>query len=203
VFHPLRWARRIISLLLLAAAAYYVITGAQVVTSSRSPGAVSAAPREPVVLVVSAGGEPAKGAQLTAELRARLEHAARLVREGHARRVVVCASTVAGARASEAYLASVGIGRASLGAVVAGDLSAQLRAYRHSGGPQRAILVADSWQTLWVSHVAGAAGLTVFVSPIRPVDHSLPAELGSAAVQAAAVAWGRIGGFGDTGFIAG
>jgi hypothetical protein len=199
VLHPLRWIRRIISLVVLAAVSYYVVSGVQVVNASQAPEAGGLAPREPAVLVVSAGT-----ANLDADLRLRLRHAADLRALGRVPAVVVACSDGAEARRETAFLVRHGVPARAVSSVVAPELPAQLQQLAaRAGGRTGLLVVADSWQTLWVVHVAQSAGLKAVASPVTPPQNGILDEAGAVARQAAAVAWGRIAGFGSTGFIAG
>lgn len=203
MLHPLRWIRRLVSLALLGMAVYYGVSAVQVATASRAPGAVGAAPREPFAVVVSAGAAPAGGG-VGPELRRRLHHAARLRAAGRTAAIVVVAESRSEADGEVSYLRRDGVPAAAVSSVVASDLAAQLRRLvKVMPAPHRALVVADSWQTLWVTHVAGAAGLEVVASPVTPVHDGVLQEVSAVALQGAAVAWGRVAGFGSTGFIAG
>ncbi|HLI43001.1 MAG TPA: hypothetical protein VKU92_00835 [Acidimicrobiales bacterium] len=199
MLHPLRWIRRVISLIVLAAAAYYVVSGVQVVNASEAPQAAGIAPRAQAVVVVSAGT-----ASLDADLRLRLRHAAQLRALGRAPAVVVACADGGEARRETAFLVRHGVPAGDVSSVVAPELPAQLHqlAARARGGTG-VLVVADSWQTLWVVHVAQSAGLEAAASPVTPPRNGILDEARAVAVQAAAVAWGRIAGFASTGFIAG
>ncbi len=194
--------RRIITLLVLAAVVYFAVCAVQVLTASRAPGAVAAAPRRPAVIVVSAGAESPHG--IGADLHERLTHARELWLAHRAPRIVVCASTRAKAEADKAWLVRRKVPAGDVSLVFAAELPGQLHLVAADLPYARhALVVADGWQTLWVTKVAGWAGLTVVPSPVTPPDVSALGKAADVLLQASAVAWGRIAGFGQTGFIAG
>lgn len=187
--------------MVLGAAAYFVVTGVQVVTASRAPGAAAAAPVEPAVVVIAPSGSPPG---ITAEYEVRLDHAAALLHAGRAPRIVVAAGSRRQAEAGVRFLERsdhVAAGRVSL--AEAGSVPAEVAAVARLDRLHRALVVCDSWQTLWVTHLATAAGMAVIASPVTPVAHGVLAEADAVARQAAAVAWGRIAGFSSSGFGAG
>lgn len=192
--------KRLVELVVLGAFAYFVVSGVQVVTASRAPGAVGAARVEPVLAVVAAG-KPAR--PLSSDFESRLDHAASLYQAGRAPRLVVLAASTLEAARARAFLAARGVPARAVSLAVAPAIPAQMSLLVREDPPRRALVVADSWQTLWLTHLAGAKGLSVAVSPIVPPDGGAAHELESVAVQSAAVCWGRLAGFSQTGFIAG
>lgn len=197
-----RFIRRAIEIFILGVVAYYLVSGVQVVTASRAAGAVGAAPSEPVVLVVASG--PTGGsAPLGADFAARLGHAAALRTGGRSGRIVVLAGSQLQASKARQYLVSHGTPATAVSTLFAGEIPGAFHLYAKAHPPSSALLVSDSWQVLWLTHVASANGLKVTASPIDPTDGGVGNEAKTVAVQAAAVAWGRIVGFGQTGFIAG
>jgi hypothetical protein len=202
LLHPLRWIRRIVTAVVLAALFYYAVCAVQVLTASRAPGAVAAAPRRPAVIVVSAGAQRRHG--IGADLHLRLVHARALWIAHRVPRVVVCASSRAEANAAKAWLVAHGVATGDVALVFAAELPGQLHLVAvHLPYARHALVVADGWQTLWVTHVATWAGLTVVAAPVTPPHVSSFGKIDDVLVQAGAVAWGRIAGFGQTGFIAG
>lgn len=197
-----RILRRLVELFVLVLVAYYVISGIQVVTSSRAPGAVGTGPDEPVVAVVASG--PSAGtAPLSADFAARLDHAISLRSAHRAPRIVVLANSARQAANADSYLVHHGASEATVASVVGSDTPAAFVGFAAKDPGHRAIVVADTWDTLLVTHLASAAGLTVAVSPAVPPDDGTFNEISSVAGQAAAVGWGRIAGWDKTGFVAG
>jgi hypothetical protein len=203
VLHPFRLVRRLVALVVLAAAAYYVVTAFQVVTASRAVGAANVGRRSAAIIVVGPGADGASAGVLTPDLRLRLRHAARLMAAHRAPVVILCDESAGAVATDKAYLVSRGVAAGRIETAVAAELPGEMHVAAGRLPAHRAIVVADSWQTLWVTHVADSVGLTVVVSPVTPSDHSAAAEAGAVVVQAAAVAWGRIAGFAQTGFVAG
>ncbi len=182
---------------MLGSVAYYVVTAVQVVTASRAPGAAAAAPVEPAVVVIAPSGSPPG---ITAEYEVRLDHAAVLLRAGRAPRIVLAAGSRRQAELGARFLERsdhVAAGRVSV--AEAGSVPAEVAAAARLDRLHRALVVCDSWQTLWVTHLATAAGLEVVASPVTPVAHGVLAEADAVARQALDVAWGRIAGFSNSG----
>lgn len=195
-------AKRIVTTIVIGAVAYYLVSAVQVVLASRVPGAVGAAPSRPIAIVVATGPATAP-ASPDADMVARLDHAVALRQAGRVNRIAVLAGSPAQAAAARTYLSHHGTPAAAISAYVAKEVPGQFQHYASHGGPKQAVLVADSWDVLWLSHVAGAAGVQVALSPIAPVSGGIGNEAKTVSLQGAAVAWGRIVGFAQTGFIAG
>ncbi len=193
-------AKRLIELVVLAAVSYYVVSGVQVVLASRAPGAVAAAPFRPAVIVAGTG---TPSGPLDADFRARLGHAVALRSADRARKVVVLCFSQPQAVRARLYLVSRKVPSPAISTYVAAELPGALHLYADSNPPRKALLVADSWQIFWLGHLATAEGFHVVSSPVAPVSGGIGNEASTVAVQAAAVAWGRIAGFAQTGFIAG
>ncbi|MHB1987254.1 MAG: hypothetical protein ACYCSF_04600 [Acidimicrobiales bacterium] len=197
-----RLLRRLVGLVVLAAFTYLVVSSVQVLTSSRAPGAVGAGPNEPVIAVV-ASGQSGGGAPLSADFATRLSHAASLRSVGRAPRIIVLATSRAQALTATRFLESHGAPQASISSIIAPEVPEAFVQLRSADPSGRAIVVGDRLQTLWLSHVAGTAGLSVIASPVSPPHSGIMSEIGAVARQGAAVAWGRLAGFARTGFIAG
>lgn len=198
---PFRLVRRIIELVVLAVVVYLAISAVQVVTASRAPGAVSVAPREPVVVIVESGST--SGPVLTSDFTVRLHHALALYSDHRAPRLLVTGTSTKQALAGRGYLERHGVPASAISTVVATDVPWQLSSVVSTRHVRRALVVADAWQTLWVTHVATSAGLEAVMSPVTAPGSGKLAEAGGVLIQASAVAVGRVAGFGRTGFIGG
>ena len=183
--NPFRWVRRILSLLVLVAAGYFIVTAVQVITASRAPSAVGVGRNEPAIVVVAS----------STDLKSRLNHASALRSAHRAPRIVIVATTSREVSTARRYLATHGVPPASVSAVVATDVPTGLADVARTRHLRRALVVADTWQTLWLTHVASAVGIRVVASPVSPHE-SFATTAGTVAGQAATVAWGRIVGFG-------
>lgn len=109
-------------------------------------------------------------------LQARLDHAARLYREGVAPTVVTVGGRRAGdafteAQAGEHYLVQAGLPDAAVLAVDAGsDTLTSLRAVASAAserGWHSAVIVSDPWHSLRARTMARDAGLSAWTSPTR------------------------------------
>ncbi len=192
--------KRLVQLVVLGAVSYFLVSGVQVVLASRTPGAVAAAPKRPVAIVAATGS--ASG-PLDADFSARLGHAAALAAAGRVGRVAVFATSEAQALRARAYLGHHGVPARDVSSFWARQLPGDFHLYDRSKLSRQALLVSDSWQVLWLDHLAAADGVQVVASPIAPTNGGIGNEASTIALQAAAVCWGRIAGFTQTGFIAG
>ncbi|MGH9297813.1 MAG: hypothetical protein ACRDZP_07550 [Acidimicrobiales bacterium] len=211
MFTLFRWFRRLLYLAVGVAIAYLVVTGVQVLTASRAPSVPGAVDRASAIVVV-ADAAPGQKKAPSSDLAARCNHALELRTAHKSALVIVVAPSGRASKTSRnesavavAYLESRKVPARSIRAVVGGDVPAGLRvvasrfpAKRHDS----VIIVGDSVQTLWLEHVARAVGLKAQMSPSSP-HLSVLQKIGGIAIQAAAVAWGHLFGFGETGWIAG
>jgi hypothetical protein len=201
-----RWFRRLIYLVVMVAFIYLVVTSIQVVTASRVLHAPSAvAPADAIVVIGSA--TPPSG--ISADLRARCEQGVALF-DAHKAPVVIVTGGPAGAgdpteaSVAETYLHHHGV--AKVEEVPGATIPAQLGAAETllSGDPGRSvILVADPLQTKWLRGVAAAEKLTAEVSPGPAPKGTFWGDVGVIWNQSLAVAFGRIVGYGHTGWIGG
>jgi hypothetical protein len=191
-------AKRVVSTIIIGAVAYYLVSAVQVVLASRAAGAVGAAPKRPIALVVATGP-----ATPDPDMTARLDHATALRQAGRVSRIAVLADSPAQAVAARAYLSHHGTPAGAVSTYVAKEIPGQFQNYVNHNGPKEATVVCDSWDVFWLSHVAEAVGIHVAASPIPPVAAGIGNEAKTVSIEGAAVAWGRIAGFTQTGFIAG
>lgn len=194
--------KRLVELVVLAAITYYLVGAVQVVLASRAPGAAGAAPVRPVAIVVGTGSAKPPLA-LDEDFKVRLDHGAALERAHRATRVVVLCSAPTQAAKARAFLVHLGVPASRISTYSAKEIPGAFHLYATKGQPHEALLVADSWQIFWLGHVATAEGIDVAASPVAPVHGGIGNEAATVAVQGAAIAWGRIAGFAQTGFIAG
>lgn len=129
-------------------------------------------------------------------LKARLDHAASLYREGFADLIVVTGGIVEGDRMSEAtagqrYLVSIGIPAGAVvvqpeGRTTAGSMDA-VAEYLHGTARERVILVSDPFHLARLRLEALRLGLTAFTSPTRtsPISRRFTTELGYLLAEAA------------------
>lgn len=190
-----RWLRRLVwAGLLLSAllAVYLVVTFVQVWSAARSD---EAGPVDAIVVLGAAqyDGDPSP------VLRARLDHAAELFREGHAPLVVVTGGKQEGDRVTQAaagflYLREQGIPEAAILLEVDGtstytELAATSRILRDRG-LGRVLMVSDAYHSARLLAIADEVGLDGAVSPTDT-------GYGATALvrETAALSLGRIVGF--------
>jgi uncharacterized SAM-binding protein YcdF (DUF218 family) len=189
---------RLLLLLAVAAVAYLGFTFAQVVVAARQDRAQAA---EAIVVLGAAqyDGRP------SAVLRGRLDHAADLYSRGLAPIVVVTGGRRPGDRYSEAqvaagYLGQRGIPEPALRREVDGENSWQSLAavarFLRAEGVREVILVTSPYHALRTSHIAGEVGLIGRPSPAAGSAEGLGRQLRHYLRETAAVAVGRITGYG-------
>ncbi|MGH3931992.1 MAG: YdcF family protein [Pseudonocardiaceae bacterium] len=155
-----------------------------------------------VVVVLGAAqyhGEP------SAVLSARLDHAARLWRDGVAPKIVTVGGRLAGdvyteAEAGERYLTSYGVPQEAV--VPIGEGSDTLESVRavavraETEGWDTAVIVSDPWHSLRARTMAQDTGLDVWTSPTRsgPVVQTRQTEVRYIARESAALLYYRVTG---------
>lgn len=189
----LRIGAAVLGLLLL----YLVITFVQVWSASRRDQARTV---EAIVVFGAAqyDGRPSP------VLRARLDHAADLYRQGLAPKVVVTGGKRPGDRVTEAavsadYLARHGVPQPAILREVSGRNSwqqlAAASAFLKRRGITRVLLVSDGFHSARITAMAGELGLQAWTSPARASPISGLGTLPYLGKETVAVAVGRLLGF--------
>jgi uncharacterized SAM-binding protein YcdF (DUF218 family) len=194
----IRWGVRVFGLALIALAAYVVVTFVQVWQVSRRDDAR----RAQAIVVFGAAqynGTPSP------VLRARLDHAIALFRQGYADVVVVTGGRVGNdpsgteASVSAKYLAEHGVPDSAVLREVRGRTSwqslASAAAFLKQRGIRRVILVSDGFHALRVRAMAKELGLTAYTSPSRASPIRGMRKLPYFVKETAAVSVGRVFGF--------
>jgi|GEM_PF-2435813 len=203
-----RWFRRVVYVLVAAVFAYLVITSVQVVTASRAPRAVAAVKRASAIVVV---GTAAGRSGISTDVRARCSQAATLYHSGRSRHVVTTGGRPAPGEPVEAVvlencLVRNAVPRRAIDALPVAGVPAQLEAvaelYPKANGAS-VIIVADPLETKWVLSLASASGLKAVASPAPAPKGSFFSTVGTIWDQSLAVGFGRIFGFGHTGWVSG
>jgi uncharacterized SAM-binding protein YcdF (DUF218 family) len=187
-----RWALRLGALVLAAAVVYGGVTFVQVWVASRRD---EPAPAQAILVFGAAqyDGNPSP------VLRARLDHAVELWREGVAPTIVVTGGRRPGDRFTEAgaaarYLHGQGVPDSAILREVQGHSSweslAGAAAFLDDRGIEDVILVSDPYHSLRIEAMAGELGLNATVSPA-----DTGASLGQLVRETAAVSVGRIIGY--------
>ena len=192
----LRVAVRAGLLVLVAAVLYVGITFVQVWNASNQ------AHQDPAQAIIVLGAAQYDGTP-SPVLKARLEHAIELYRDGVANTIVVTGGKQPGDRfteaaASYAYLRQADIPeerilREEQGANTWAQLAAATRVLRERG-MSSAVLVSDDYHAYRLDRIAHEIGLDAQVSPVDP-NLSLGGEARAMAKETAAVALGRVIGF--------
>jgi uncharacterized SAM-binding protein YcdF (DUF218 family) len=165
----IRWLVRGVALVVVAAVAFLGVTFVQVWQQS---GRDEARRAQAIVVFGAAqyNGRPSP------VLRARLDHAAALWKQGYADVIVVTGGKEPGDRVTEAaasadYLATLGVPDPSVLREVNGRTSwqslASVSAFLKRRGVRRVILVSDGFHALRVRAMAGELGLSAYTSPTR------------------------------------
>lgn len=177
--------------------AYLLVTLGQVAWASRRDGA------RPVQAIVVFGAAQYDG-RPSPVLRARLDHAADLYRQGLAPSVVVTGGKQEGDRVTEAtvaaeYLARHGVPEPAILREVAGRNSwqqlAAASAFLKRRGVTRVLLVSDGFHSARIQAMAGELGLEAWTSPARRSPISGLGTLPYLGKETVAVAVGRVLGF--------
>lgn len=216
MFLAFRLVRRIAYLLVTAALVYYLVCAGQVLAASRASETVAAAPRSAAVVVVSppgnataGGGSGVEGSLPSRDYRALLERAVALLHDKKAPRVILLTTTAGTATAGRRYLSKQGVASKRIFAVTAAQLPAAFRSLRKglpAGVPQsraEVIVVTNSLDALLVDHLVPLARVRANVSSVSTPGEGPGGVAASVALQAGAIAWGRLAGFAQTGFIVG
>jgi uncharacterized SAM-binding protein YcdF (DUF218 family) len=197
VFHPLKWALRIVAALVLLVVGYLAVTFVQVWLASRRDDA------RPVQAIIVLGAAQYNGVP-SAVLRARLDHAASLYHEGLADTVVVTGGKQPGdvyteAAAAADYLARKGVpqdhvlrengGRNSWQSLAAAAVF--LKGQRRTS----VLLVSDPFHSARVAAMASELGLDAYVSPTRTSPIRGATRIRHMGKETLEVAVGRIIGF--------
>lgn len=188
---------RLLAVVLAIALTYLGLTFVQVWQTSLRDGA------RPAQAVVVLGAAQYDGAP-SPVLRARLDHAAALVRQDLAPILVVTGGRRAGDRFTEAtasanYLRNVGISEEVLRREVHGrnsweQIAATARFLRQEGVTD-VLLVSDPYHSYRIEQIAREVGLEAAVSPAMANQLSGEARFKALAREAAAVAAGRVVGY--------
>lgn len=208
LFTVLKWLRRLLVVALAAALVYLLVTSVQVITAARvtrSPGAVS--PASAIVVIGSTSG----GTHLSTDATARCAQAALLYDDKRAKRVVATGGKQApGDLTERVLLASCmeqrGVPKRVIGFVSAGTVTGQLNLvaarFPRSKG-DAVILVADPLETKWLEGLASSAHVSAAVSPAPAPRRTFWSTIGQVWAQTIAVGYGRIFGYGGTGWVKG
>lgn len=198
--------RRLVYLVAAAVFLYLVVTSVQVVAASRAPTAVAAAvPSSAIVVVGTASGPHA----VSTDLKARCNQAVALFNGHRARTVITTGGTPSATDPVEAAvlahcIESNGVPRRDVRQIAVNGLPAQLQevsqSYPASSGA-KVIIVADPLETKWVLGVAEAEGLKATVSPDPAPRPSIWSTIGKVWWQSVAVGFGRVFGYGNTGWV--
>lgn len=205
-----RWVRRLLVVVLAAAVVYLLITSVQVITAARAPRAPGAvAPASAIVVIASSSSH----GQLSTDDFARCAQAASLYVAKRAHRVIATSGPAAsGARSSGTLVATCmehrGVPAHAIELVSASTVPGQLaqaagRVAPGADGKRRVILVADPLETRWLAGVAASAHLVESPSPAPAPKGSFWHTIGQVWAQTVAVGYGRIFGFGGTGWVKG
>ena len=193
----LRWGVRAGAVLLAALLLYVGVTFVQVLQASRRDGAR----RSEAIVVFGAAqynGTPSP------VLRARLDHAVRLYRQGYARRIVVTGGRHPDDRFTEAavsarYLTSKGIPDSSILREVTGRTSWQSLAaaarFLERRGVNEVVLVSDGFHAARIAAMASELGLEAHTSPTPSSPIAGSEKLPYLGRETLAVAAGRVVGF--------
>ena len=191
-----RWLLRAVAGAVLVAALVVGGTGFRVWQVARTDD------RSPADVVVVLGAAQYDG-RPSSILQARLDHAARLYRQGVAPMVVTVGGRRAGdtfteAQAGEQYLVTAGLPDDAVHAVDAGsDTLTSLRAVAGAAeehGWRTAVIVSDPWHTLRARTMARDAGLSAWTSPTRrgPVVQTRQTQARYIARETAAMLYYRL-----------
>ncbi len=203
-----RWFRRTLYIVIAGLFAYLVVTSVQVVTASRAPQAVAAAPRAAAVVVIGAA-VGRKG--IPTDVRARCSQAAALFHAGRTKQIVTTGGRAASGDQLEAAvlarcLVADAVPKRAITELPISTVPAQLQAvsqlYPKSSG-QSVIIVADPLETKWLLGVASASGLKAEASPAPAPKGSFLGTVGHIWDQSLAVGFGRVFGFQNTGWVSG
>lgn len=189
---------RLARIVLVLAVAYLVVTAVQVAVASRRDE------KRPADAIVVLGAAQYNG-RPSAVLRARLDHAADLYREGLAPTVWVTGGRRAGDRSNEAaasadYLVSVRKVKASavrreVNGVNSWQQLAAVSRVLHREGTTRVLLVSDAFHNARIAAISRELGLHPAVSPTHTSPISRTGKLYYLGRETIAVAAGRIVGF--------
>lgn len=197
-----RWAVGLVLLVVAGAAVYVVVTAVQVVLASLGSFRAPAGEASAIVVI----GAPTEGSRPGADLRARCEEALTLFVEHRAREVVVLGGPSRPGGPTEAavagrFLLASGLPRADLSELPLSSVPAafSLLARRFPGRDhRRVLLVGDRLEVLWLGGLAASDRIDAGEVPVTPPGVGLLAGFGHVWVEAAAVALGRVVGFGRT-----
>jgi len=201
-----RWIRRLVYLVVVVAFVYLVVSSAQVVLASRST--VSAAQAKPAAAIVVIGSATGPG-PLSSDLTLRCREAVALYQSGRARLVITTGASSSAGAATEASAAAAclrarGVHNVTLVPVspIPSQLSSIAKLLPASDGG-RVILVADPLQTKWLTELATAEKLHARVVAVPAPKGSFWGDIGTIWGQAVDVAFGRLVGYQNTGWIGG
>jgi hypothetical protein len=206
----LKWALKILALVVVALFVYLIISVVQVLGASDASQVPSAVAPAAAIVVIT---PPGSTATLSPDDTNRLEQALSLftARPPRAPMVVLTGagcqpglSTGATLVAAEtAYLEKQGMHASEIRTVTGcGDPAAMTSVDKlvgHADGG-KVIIVADPLSSLRLRSIASGAGLTPEISPATPPSRSFWTDVGQVWRQASAVAFGRVLGFGSTGW---
>lgn len=199
-----RWALRLLFLVVAGAAVYLVVTAIQVVLASLASFHPPRATGSTIVVV----GAPTDGSRPSADLRARCEEALGLFVDHRASTVLVLGGPTRPGDPPEAavagrFLLAAGLPRADLVEMpvssVPSAFSALARRFPGREG-KRLLVVGDRLEVLWLRDLAASDRIDATEVPVTPPGVGLLAAFGHVWVEAAAVALGRVVGFGRTGW---
>lgn len=204
----MRWTGRVLIILLAVVFAYFVITSVQVVTASRAPRAVGAAPKSSAIVVV---GTAAGHTGVSIDVRARCSQAAAL---WHGHRSVHVVTTGGRPSAGEPVEATVlatclvrnGVPQKDILQLPVSGVPAQLQAVAElypASAHRHVLVVADPIETKWLLAVAAASGLSATASPAPAPKSGFWSSVGGIWNQAVAVGLGRIIGYQHTTWVSG
>jgi uncharacterized SAM-binding protein YcdF (DUF218 family) len=212
---PLRivkWVLKIAALAALALFVYLVISVVQVLGASEVPQVPSAVADAASIVVIS---PPGHTSTLSTDDVNRLEQALSLFTARKAPMVVLTGGTATGAVAADGpppttevgaevqFLEKQGLKAVSIDQVAGSDDPSSMAALKklvgHADGG-KVIIVADPLSSLRLRATAAGAGLSPEISPATPPASSFWNDVSQVWRQASAVAFGRVFGFGSTGW---
>jgi hypothetical protein len=198
LFTIFRWFRRLVYLIILAIFVYLVITSVQVISASTTGNKLPTITGTPVIVVV--GG--ATGAKISDDLAQRCDLAYALYKNHHAHILIVTGEHSTAVAA--AYLSKKGI--KSVRQVPDGEIPSQLGTVASMLSPaerQDVVMIIDPLQNKWLGNVASTEGLRAQIADAPAPKQSFWQDAQTIWGQSLAVGFGRIFGYGSSGWLGG